>query len=70
MHIKVVPVENPEEGWDDQTEPHCVVLDYPSREEVSRREFFFCLRLLLKISSHSIAMLTPRYRLHCFHVET
>ena len=32
-------VYNPEEGWDDDTDPTGVVLDYLTREEVSRRAF-------------------------------
>ena len=30
-------VLNPEEGWDDDTEPTGVVIDYVTKEEVSRR---------------------------------
>lgn len=30
---------NPEEGWDDDTDPTGIVLDYITREEVSRRAF-------------------------------
>ncbi|KAF5365797.1 hypothetical protein D9615_010691 [Tricholomella constricta] len=37
VHYKVVPVENPEEGWDDETKPHCVVMDYETEEQVQRR---------------------------------
>ena len=37
VEVKLVPVENPEEGWDDETDPHCAVLDYPVNEEVMRR---------------------------------
>lgn len=33
-----LPVENPEEGWDDRTESKCVVLHYSTREEVERRK--------------------------------
>lgn len=29
---------NPEEGWDDQTEPKGIVLDFPSGEEVEKRK--------------------------------
>lgn len=37
-----MPETNPEEGWDDETDPQCVVLDFPSREEVMRRmQFLF-----------------------------
>ena len=43
--VKVVPVTNPEEGWDDNTDPHCTVIDYASKELVERREF--CLWHLL-----------------------
>jgi centromere protein C len=28
---------NPEEGWDDETEPQGTVLEYPTNEEVRRR---------------------------------
>jgi centromere protein C len=40
VQVKIIPVENPEEGWDDETDPHCTVLDYPAIEEVVRRGFF------------------------------
>jgi centromere protein C len=44
VQLKIVPVENPEEGWDDETDPHCTVLDYPAKEEVMRRLYFlWCL---------------------------
>lgn len=33
-------VFNPEEGWDDDTDPMGVVLDYLTREEVARRKLF------------------------------
>lgn len=32
-------VFNPEEGWDDKTDPHGIVLDYVSQMEVKRRAF-------------------------------
>jgi centromere protein C len=41
VQLKIVPVDNPEEGWDEETNPHCTVLDYPGREEVMRRTCFF-----------------------------
>lgn len=31
-------VFNPEEGWDDQTDPYGVVLEYQGDQEVSRRK--------------------------------
>jgi centromere protein C len=34
-----VVVYNPEEGWDDKTDPHGIVLDYISQLEVKRRAF-------------------------------
>ncbi len=34
-----VVIYNPEEGWDDATDPHGIVLDYVHREEVQRRKF-------------------------------
>lgn len=34
---------NPEEGWDDETEQQCVVLEYPHGSEVKRRAFGFWL---------------------------
>ncbi|KAF8077557.1 Mif2/CENP-C like-domain-containing protein [Lyophyllum atratum] len=37
IQYKIVPVENPEEGWDDETTPHCVILDFETRELVERR---------------------------------
>ena len=33
-------VYNPEEGWDDDTNPAGVVLNYITKEEVSRRASF------------------------------
>jgi len=33
-------VYNPEEGWDDKTEPFGIVLDYPSQDPVNRRVAF------------------------------
>lgn len=32
---------NPEDGWDDETDPMGVVVDYDTREEISRRELNF-----------------------------
>lgn len=32
-------VYNPEEGWDDDTDPTGIVLDYVTKDEVSRRAF-------------------------------
>jgi centromere protein C len=44
VQLKIVPVENPEEGWDEETDPHCTVLNYPAKEEVMRRPcFLWCL---------------------------
>jgi centromere protein C len=42
-HEELVPqgVFNPEEGWDDKTEPHGIVIDFVSKQEVERREFLF-----------------------------
>ncbi|KAG6853030.1 hypothetical protein C0991_007401 [Blastosporella zonata] len=40
IRYKVIPVDNPEEGWDDDTEPYAIVLDYDTREEVERRIAF------------------------------
>ncbi|KAG5634303.1 hypothetical protein DXG03_005985, partial [Asterophora parasitica] len=37
VHIKIVPVDNPEEGWDKDTSPYGVVLDYETGVEVERR---------------------------------
>ncbi|KAF9462682.1 Mif2/CENP-C like-domain-containing protein [Collybia nuda] len=37
VRIVQVPKDNPEEGWDDDTETQCVVLDFPTSEEVARR---------------------------------
>ena len=34
-----LPVENPEEGWDDRTEAKCVVLQYKTMQEVERRKW-------------------------------
>lgn len=31
-----IVVANPEEGWDDQTDPHGIVLDYVTSSEVRR----------------------------------
>jgi len=33
-----LPVVNPEEGWDDETQAMCTVLLYPTREKVEQRE--------------------------------
>lgn len=33
-----VLIYNPEEGWDDQTEPRGIVVEYPSGNEVEKRE--------------------------------
>lgn len=41
---------NPEEGWDDETNPTGVVLDYVTREEVSRRASFSPPRYEILIS--------------------
>ncbi|KAG6905770.1 hypothetical protein DXG01_000837 [Tephrocybe rancida] len=46
VHYKIIPVDNPEEGWDDKTEPYCIVLDYDSREEVERRVAFVSKELM------------------------
>jgi centromere protein C len=32
-----LPVVDPEEGWDDDTEASCTVMHYTSKEEVERR---------------------------------
>jgi centromere protein C len=40
-----LPVENPEEGWDDGTKPQCVVLQYKTLQEVERRKFAYGLEL-------------------------
>lgn len=42
VRIVHVPKENPEEGWDDDTETQCVVLDFPTAEEVARRTLCPC----------------------------
>ena len=34
---------NPEDGWDDETEPTGVVLQYPTDQEVSQRQFITTL---------------------------
>lgn len=34
-----LPVENPEEGWDDGTDSKCLVLHFKTQEEVERRKF-------------------------------
>ena len=33
-----LPVVNPEEGWDDETEAKCTVIHFPTKEEVERRQ--------------------------------
>jgi centromere protein C len=33
-----LPVVNPEEGWDDQTEAKCTVIHFSTKEEVERRQ--------------------------------
>lgn len=40
-----VMVYNPEEGWDDNTDPHGVVLDYVTHEEVRRSECRLFMRM-------------------------
>jgi len=40
-----LPVVNPEEGWDDDTEAQCTVLQFTTKEEVVRRKSF-CIILL------------------------
>ncbi|KAG6887569.1 hypothetical protein C0992_011767 [Termitomyces sp. T32_za158] len=37
LHYKVIPVYNPENGWDDKTQDFSIILDYHTREEVERR---------------------------------
>ncbi|KAG5337289.1 hypothetical protein C0989_009918 [Termitomyces sp. Mn162] len=37
IHYKIIPVNNPEDDWDKNTEEFCVLLDYDSMEEVERR---------------------------------
>ena len=44
-------VGNPEEGWDDQTEPLGVVLDWTTKEEVERRIAFPSSQLQYKSAS-------------------
>jgi centromere protein C len=41
VQIEIVPVDNPEEGWDDDTDSNCRVLDFPSQDEVQRRTSHF-----------------------------
>lgn len=36
-HDQEIMVLNPEEGWDDKTDPHGIVLDYVTQMEVKRR---------------------------------
>ncbi|KAG6809149.1 hypothetical protein H0H92_001399 [Tricholoma furcatifolium] len=36
VRYEVIPVENPEDGWDDKTDPFCTVLQYGTAEEVER----------------------------------
>jgi centromere protein C len=65
MQVKIVPVENPEDGWDDETDPYCTVLNYPANDEVVRRGFpddtfpYPDLTLLLGVAFTS-TMLDPR----------
>ncbi|KAG6848207.1 hypothetical protein H0H93_002319 [Arthromyces matolae] len=37
IHYKVIPVTNPEHGWDDETNNYCLLLDYDTKTEVDRR---------------------------------
>ncbi len=53
-----VVIYNPEEGWDDATDPHGIVLDYVHREEVQRRKFY----LFLHWAKSKIIIMTTRYR--------
>lgn len=41
---KEVMIYDPEEGWDDSTETHGVVLDYDTQEEVRRSECCMFMR--------------------------
>lgn len=54
----MVTVLNPEEGWDDDTDPSGVVVDYTSKEEVSRRRLFLLFSSGLKVE------LLYRYCIH------
>lgn len=55
VQVKMVPVDNPEEGWDDETDPYCTVLDYPTREEVRRRACIFGT-FLVRIESDMLTL--------------
>ncbi len=50
-----VLVYDPEEGWDDETDPHCTVLEYGEYgQEVERREWLAVgIRVVPRLSEHS-----------------
>ncbi|OSD08443.1 hypothetical protein PYCCODRAFT_1429509 [Trametes coccinea BRFM310] len=49
--IQQVVVYDPEEGWDDQTDPHCEVLEYGEEKEVMRRVAFTAKMLAPKAAA-------------------
>lgn len=40
---KTPGIYNPEENWDKDTDPHGIVVDFLSKDEVERRELFLLL---------------------------
>ncbi|EPQ57776.1 hypothetical protein GLOTRDRAFT_136648 [Gloeophyllum trabeum ATCC 11539] len=51
--VEVVPAPNPEEGWDDQTEPKGIILDYVTKQEVERRIAFTAKMLEPKAAANN-----------------
>jgi centromere protein C len=58
---QAVHVYNPEEGWDADTNPTGVVLDYVTKEEVSRRAFPFISLILVRCLLFTVHRLLTRY---------
>lgn len=57
---KEVMVFNPEEGWDDETDPHGIVMDYSTHDEVRRSEDFLFPSSLLTKAWHHKELPSPR----------
>ncbi|TFK46651.1 hypothetical protein OE88DRAFT_1707180 [Heliocybe sulcata] len=51
--LEEVPNPNPEEGWDDQTDPKGMIVDYITRQEVERRVAFTARMLEPKAAANN-----------------
>lgn len=62
--VTVEPVldYNPEEGWDDKTESEGVVIDYETKEEITRRKCRISPNYCIRITHHVIQVLRLRLR--------